>query len=122
MAGVLSKHKNEMICDLAETYHIYDYRRLPVQTLAVLVTGLRADSRTKMAINGMQVPLNTIIMAMTYDRVNQWLWMNTKDGRKGKNKPSSLVETLTSKPKEKTIETFDTGEEFDAMLRRIKEG
>lgn len=75
-----------------------------------------------MAINGMQVPLNTIIMAMTYDRVNQWIWMNTKDGRKGKNKPPSLAKTLTSKPKEKTIEVFDTGVEFDAMLKRIKEG
>ena len=122
MAGVIAKYENEMVCDLAETYHIYDYTKLPVQTLATFVTGLRQDSRTKMAINGMRVPTNTIIMAMTYDRVNQWLWMNSKDGRRNRNKPKSLAEALTSEPKEKTIEVFESGEEFDAMLKKIKEG
>ena len=86
------------------------------------VTGLKADSRTKMAINGMRVPTNTIIMAMVYDRITQWIWMNSKDGRKGKNKPSSLAEALSRTPKEKNIEVFDSGDEFDAMLKRIKEG
>ena len=111
-----------MVCDLAETYHVYDYRKLPVETLVAFVTGLKADSRTKMAINGMRVPTNTLIMAMVYDRITQWVWMNSKDGRKGKNKPSSLAEVLSSTPKEKTIEVFESGADFDAMLKRIKEG
>lgn len=122
MAGVIAKYEDEMVCDLAETYHVYDYRKLPVETLAAFVTGLKAESRTKMAINGMRVPTNTLIMAMIYDRITQWVWMNSKDGRKGKNKPSSLAEALTSPPKEKTIEVFESGEDFDAMLKRIKEG
>ena len=111
-----------MICDLAETYHVFNYRELPVKLLATLVSGLRADSRVKMAINGTNVPTTTLIMAMTYDRINQWVWMNTKDGRRNKNKPASLAEALMAKPKEKTHEVFDSGEEFDAMLKKIKEG
>lgn len=75
-----------------------------------------------MAINGMKVPMNTLIMAMIYDRVVQWIWMNSKDGRNGRNKPSSLSEALTQPPKQKTIEVFDSGDEFDAMLKKIKEG
>lgn len=39
-----------MICDLAEYYHIYDYKQLPVETLAILVYGLRDNSRIKMII------------------------------------------------------------------------
>ena len=37
--------EDALICDLAETYQIYDYRRLPVQTVAVFSLGLRDNSR-----------------------------------------------------------------------------
>lgn len=107
-----------MICDLAETYHVFNYRELPVKLLATLVVGLRANSRTKMAINGMKVPMETLLMASIYDRLNCWIWMNTKDGRKKKNPPKSLAEMLSSE-KEKTNESFDSGEAFDEAYRRI---
>lgn len=108
-----------MICDLAETYHVFNYRELPVKLLATLVAGLRADSRIKMAINGTKVPTETLIMASIYDRLNQWIWMNTKDGRDGANEPKSLVEALTSAEKENDLVSFDNGEDFDAAYQRI---
>lgn len=111
-----------MICDLAEVYHVYDYRELPVNTLATLVTGLRADSRTKMAINGAKVPTETLILAMIYDKLSQWIWMNTKDGQKRRNEPKSLVELFTSEPKESQVESFDTPEEFDRARQQILNG
>lgn len=118
---MIAKYEKEMICDLAETYHVFDYRKLPVETLVAFVIGLRQNSRTKMAINGMKVPIETVIMAMIYDRINLWIWMNSKDGKKGRHRPESLAESLT-KERVKDIEVFDTGDEFDAMLRKIKEG
>lgn len=108
-----------MICDLAETYHIYNYRGLPVPTLATLVAGLRADSRTKMEINGAKAPTETLIMAMVYDKLSQWIWMNSKDGRKGINPPKSLVKLITSEPKRSTVTAYESGEDFDRARQRI---
>lgn len=94
-----------------------------METLAAFVTGLRQDSRTKMAINGMKVPTNTLIMAMVYDKLNQWIWLNSKQGRKGHNPPPSLVEKLT-KPVEKAskVQAYDSGDEFDLAFKRITGG
>lgn len=111
-----------MICDLAETYHVFNYRELPVKLLATLVAGLRADSRTKMEINGAKAPTNTLIMAMIYDKLNQWVWLNSKEGRKGQNEPPSLVKLLTDKPKESKVQSYDSGEDFDLAYQRIVGG
>ncbi len=119
---MIAKYEDELICDLAETYHIFNYRELPVDLLATLVTGLRQNSRVKMAINGTKVPTDTLIMALIYDKLSQWVWMHTKDGRKGMNPPSSLAKMLSEEKKEKTVRSFDSGEEFDAMRKRIIEG
>jgi len=101
-----------MICDLAETYHIVNYRELPVRTLAALVTGLRADSRTKMKMTGQRYPDNILIQALVFDRLSQLVWMNSEDGRRNRNRPASLYEQLTKEPKPK-IMSFDSGEDFD---------
>lgn len=37
--------EDALICDLAETYNVLDYRALPVRTTAALASGLRADAR-----------------------------------------------------------------------------
>lgn len=108
-----------MICDLAETYHVFNYRELPVKLLATLVAGLRADSRTKMEINGAKAPTNTLIMALIFDKLNQWVWLNSKEGQKGHNPPPSLVEKLTSEPKQSKIQSYDSGDDFDAAYQRI---
>ena len=40
-----------MICDLAETYHIFNYRQLPVEMVAVFVWGLPEKARVDGANN-----------------------------------------------------------------------
>lgn len=101
-----------MICDLAETYHIFNYRELPVKLLATLVTGLRADSRTKMALTGTKVSDEIALLAIIYDRLTQWVWMNSEDGKNKVNRPESLYEHLTREYDPEII-AFDSGEEFD---------
>ena len=51
---MLAADRDALLCDLAETYHIFDLRALPVKTLAALSVGLRTDSRIKMKMSGMQ--------------------------------------------------------------------
>lgn len=45
LASMMNISEDALICDLAETYHIYDMRSLPLRTVATLSAGLREDSR-----------------------------------------------------------------------------
>ena len=48
---MMAVDRDAWICDLAETYRIFDYRALPVGLLATLSFGLREDSRIKQKMN-----------------------------------------------------------------------
>ena len=54
----------------------------------------------------------------------RWLrWAQTEDGAKGKNRPDSMVEFLTTPPVEKkTPRGFKTAEEFEAAYERFIRG
>lgn len=112
-------YKSAMICDLAEYYHIYDYRGLPVQTLATLLFGLREDSRLKMEINGAKVPPYINILAGIYDRIGLLIWQNTEDGHKNRNRPQSLLELLNAAEEKNSITAFNSGEEFDKAYAEL---
>lgn len=116
-----------LICDLAETYRIYDYRQLPLNRIAVFSVGLRNDSRIKMKMNDQSVDIDTLLLAGISDKLSNWLWSQTKDGQKGINQPKSLVDLLTNtKPKEKNISAFDSGKDFEnrrnELLKNTKKG
>lgn len=106
--------ENALICDLAETYHILDYKQLPPTRVAVFACGLRDNSRIKMKISGQTVPFDTLLMAGIADRLSILVWAQTKDGQKGKNRPPMMVDALTQKePKESDIVAFSSGEDYE---------
>lgn len=114
--------EDALICDLAETYQIYDYRQLPLQMVAVFSYGLRDDSRIKMSISKQSVPLDTLLLAGVSDRLAMLLWSKTVDAEKGRNKPDSIFDSLTNFKKESSQLTFASGEEFEQMRQKILEG
>ena len=88
---MVATDEDALICDLAETYQIYDYRRLPLKMVAVFYFGLREDSRIKMKMNDIGVPFETLLLAGIQDKLNVFIWLNTMAGIKGRNKPYSLL-------------------------------
>ena len=107
--------EDALICDLAETYQIYDYRQLPPKMVAVFSYGLKEDSRIKMKLSGQTVPSDTLLLASMVDKLNTLVWFKTKDGQKGKNMPPSIVSVLTGKDKtdnNKDVVVFNSGEDF----------
>lgn len=66
---MLSVDRDALLCDLAETYHIFDLRALPVVTLAALSFGLRDDSRIKMKLTGIEYVPNYILLASIADNL-----------------------------------------------------
>ena len=121
---MLAHNKNALICDLAEEYQIYDWRRVPVKTLGILAAGLRHNSRVVMQQSGEEFPMDTLIMAAMADATRYLLYALT--AKKGDNPPPSFVEALSQKQEEKEERVFATGADFDAaraaLLKRINNG
>ena len=99
-----------LICDLAEIYHIYDYKTLPAILVASLAVGLRDDSRIKIKLTGAKAPTEIILLASMVDKLNLLVWAKTKDAEKGRNRPKSLMSVFY--PKETNNTTYRTGEDF----------
>lgn len=119
---MISEDEGALICDLAETYQIYDYRQLPPTRVAVFAVGLKDDSRIKMKLSGQRVSLNTLLLACIADRLSILVWAQTKDGQKGINRPTVLVEMLTSKePKVSDVIVFNSGEDYERTRNMIIE-
>lgn len=111
-----------LICDLAETYQIHDYKQLPLTMVAVFSCGLRDDSRIKMQLNQQTVPLETLLLAGVSDKLSLLLWFKTKDGQKGTNRPESILDTLSVKQKQQKKEiVFNSGEDFERTRKELLE-
>jgi|SRR5690625_2861357 len=116
--------EESLICDLAETYQIYDYKQLPATMVAVFSCGLKDDSRIKMKLSGQEIPLESFLLARISDSLNTLVWFKTTDGQKGRNRPVSMVELLLNHNKRNDdMVVFNSGEDFRKQrLRLIKGG
>lgn len=101
---MISLDEDAMICDFAETYHIYDYRNIPASLAATLAAGLRDDSRIKIKMSDRRGSVNTIILAGIMDRLSVLL-----SGDQATLIAKNFVDT---KPEEAF--GFDSAEDFKA--------
>lgn len=119
--------EDEIICDLAETYRILNYRELSPELVAVLVLGLKDDSRIKKKLGQVKLSLVEMLLALIVDKLSFLCWTKTKDAQHNRNKPKSLFEKLMGmdeKPKDELM-SFETIEEYEAYRRKkrgIKNG
>lgn len=113
--------REALLCDLAETYGIFDLRALPVSTLATLAVGLREDSRIKRKLLGNQLTMTEMLLAAVFDKLSILAWLWSKDGQTGDNLPESLLSALMGESEERSgaAQAFETGEEFEAEWRSI---
>ena len=117
---MIALDRDAFICDMAETYHIYDYRQVPGKLLGTLAAGLGADSRIMKKATGRIGSLEEILLAKIVDYISLIIWSRTTDGKHNVNKPGSIVDTLLMKDDvEKEERSFRTGEEFTKERERI---
>lgn len=109
---MLRTDKNALICDLAETYHIFDYKQLPPSQVAIFAIGLRDNSRIKMKLSGSKVPPDIFLLVGIFDRLNLLFWSKTKDAEKGRNRPKPLLSLLYEEQKDTDIRAYSSGEDF----------
>ena len=117
---MLETDENALICDLAETYGVYDMESLPVQTVAALSIGLRGDSRIKMKVADRRLTMSETLLAMIADYLALIFWTKTKDGQKNRNRPQSLRDALENgNKKDKDILGFESPEDFENMRKSL---
>ena len=117
LAKALHDHNDEVVCDLAETYHIFDFEEIKGRRLATLVCGLRPSSRLIMKLSGQKYPMNECLQAMTVDVLNMLLWTKSKDAQSGRNKPQLIINGFLE-PKE---EGYTSTEDFERARQQIIE-
>lgn len=119
---MVAADEDALICDFAETYNVYDWRRLPLRTAASLAVGLRGESRIWMSMRGFNISLNQMLLAIIADDLNFLCWAKTEDGTKGINRPSSILSSLLGKEEHTNVVGFTTAEEFEKKRKQIIEG
>lgn len=112
--------EDALVCDFAETYHVYDYRQLKPSYAATLAAGLREGSRIRTVLGGIPTPLPLYLQMAELDALNLIAWLNSSDGADGKNRPKSLLKAFTDDGS--TVQGFDSGEDFMTEWKRRTEG
>jgi hypothetical protein len=115
---MIARDENALICDFAETYHIYDYRSMPPRQAAILAVGLSPDSRIKREFSGMKYPIDTILLAHIADTLRILVWFQTKDGHNGTNRPESIYEKMMEEKHDEYV-AFSSIEDYEAARARI---
>ena len=117
---MIALDEDALICDFAETYHIYDLYRLPADYAAILACGLREGSRIRMKQAGLRIDLKELLLARIVDNTAINVYSKTKDAKKGKNYPKSITKTLTEQydPSKHAMQ-FETGADFDKKWREL---
>ena len=114
---MVARDENALICDFAETYHIYDYKSMPPKMAAILAVGLPNDARIKRSVAGQKQTTQTMLLAMIADALNLLVWFQTEDGRKNRNRPKSVLEVLTKEEETEEYEAFNSIEAYEAARR-----
>ena len=89
--------------------------------MATLAAGLREDSRSAMSLNGMRVTPRDLLIAAAVDRLSLLVWTKTKDAKKGRKRPKSIVEAITKEEK-KEYTSFASPDDFEKARRKILNG
>lgn len=103
---------DELVCDMAETYHVLDWRALGLPLAATLAGGLRETSRTCMALNHAPITTDTLLL----------VWSKTKDAQHGRNRPAPVLDTLLGTARRRKVTGFATAAEFEAAKAEILKG
>ena len=118
---MINLDEDALICDLAETYHILNYKELSPSLVATLSCGLSNDSRIKRKIADRKLTLEETLTAAMLDKLSQILWTRTKDAQHGRNRPKSILDALENPP-QKMYKSFSSIEEFERKRAELLKG
>lgn len=113
--------EDALVCDLAETYHIYDLYQYPCSLIATLAAGLRDDSRIKTKQSGLRISPELFALSVCADKLSTLVWFRTEDGHRGVNRPASVLGLLRGEEaaENRPTRVFASGEDFEREWARL---
>ena len=123
LAEYLSLSEDALICDMAETYGIYDIYQFKPSYIGTLAHGLRSTSRIKQLKTGIKVSDDMLIAAYSADKLANLVWMLSEDGSNGLKKPKSILNILLKQDEPKAdrdVVSYDSPEEFEAAMKKYE--
>ena len=114
---MIGHDEDALICDMAETYHIYRFDDFDAGYIATLAAGLRDNARIVKKITGCDLSMAELLAAVTADNLTV-----LNHGLAGeKKRPRLFTEKLSLGVKEEK-KGFASGAEFDVWRRSILKG
>ena len=115
--------EDAVICDLAEVYHVLNYRGLSPRLVAVLCLGLSDNSRIKRKMANRKLTLEELLLAALVDRTSLLLWSKTKDAERGVNKPKSVLAIFEQETRQTSdYQSFNSIEDFERKRAELLRG
>lgn len=114
--------EDALICDFAETYHIYNWRSLPLSLAATLACGLRADSRTKLKLNNANYSHDSMLLATIADRLGNLLSIIAGEKLYVPILPEMLGDDVEQKENNSDVLNFSSAEAFENARQKILRG
>ena len=111
-----------LVCDLAETYGIYDMRAHKPSYIGLLAKNLRPNCRIKMALAGISTELSDLLLAIVADKLSNLVWMFSEDGQKRRNPPKSITGILTGRTDENDtpVTGYESPEDFLKAMEKYQ--
>lgn len=112
---MIGTDEDTLLCDMAETYQIYDLESLPIMTIATLAAGLKQDSRIMQKISGIVYPPISLLAMRIADDLTLFRYgFSSSDER-----PYLFLDHLEVSKGE--VKGFKTAEEFENAWKRNNE-
>ena len=111
-------NEDALICDLAETYHIFDYRSMPPRLVATLAAGLGDDSRIKKLASGQPASSELMLLGGILDALHTLLY-KLSDG--SSEPPASIIDLMFGGANEpqKQCMSFESYDDFEAYRNKF---
>ena len=119
---MIETDESALICDFAETYHIYDYRALPVPDAATLAYGLRGDSRIRLKLGEVKEEVPCFISAA---KAADCLALFVNSLREEPEEcPALLTDIIYGRgqKEEKKKTSYSSGEDFRSAWAKLTKG
>ena len=111
-------NEDALICDLAETYHIFDYRSMPPQLEATLAAGLGDDSRIKRLAGEQPASSEVMLLGGILDALHAIMY-RLSDG--SSEPPTSIVDMMFGRESgpQKQCMSFESYDDFEAYRQKL---
>lgn len=115
---MIGLNEDALICDLAETYHVFNYRDMPPRLVATLASGLGDDSRIKRLAGGQPASSEIMLLGGILDALHTLIY-KLSDG--STTPPISIIDLMFGNGKEpqKQCMSFETLEDFEAYRNKL---